>query len=37
MLTRAFAASIVSKLSVDAATDYVSDLVNRRLDEMVEI
>jgi Fe-S cluster assembly protein SufD len=37
MLTRAFAASIVSKLSVAAAADYVSDLVNRRLDEMVEI
>lgn len=37
MLTRAFAASIVGKLSVNAAADYVSDIVNRRLDEMVDI
>lgn len=37
MLTRAFAASIVNKLPVKAATAFVTELVERRLDTMVSL
>jgi Fe-S cluster assembly protein SufD len=37
MLTRAFAASIVGKLAVPAAAEFLANLVNRRLDAFVAI